>query len=161
MADTPTASVVKHALGWYEREYGSQPRNVFLLEPTSPLRCVEDIWEAAALLGDGDCNAVMGVCEAHDPPQWTLHARADGTLEPADKDRYLLRRQDLPMSYIPGPIYAIETRAFLETEGFLTNRTRFFVVPRERAIDIDTEIDFLFAELLLERGHGAMAAASC
>jgi CMP-N-acetylneuraminic acid synthetase len=34
----------------------------------------------------------------------------------------------------------------------LTDRTHFFVVPRLRAIDIDTEFDLLFAEFLLQHG---------
>ncbi len=160
LAETPTAPVVEHAVSWCERERGSRPRAIFLLEPTSPLRRAEDIREAAALLGQPDCDAAMGVYEAKDVPEWTLRARPDGTLAPAYPRLFLSRRQDLPPSYIPGLVYAIETDAFLETRGFLTDRTRFFVVPEIRAVDIDTETDFAFAEFLIERGalHAAPRA---
>jgi len=152
--ETPMAPVVSHALKRCEQAYGSRPESLFLLQPTSPLRDAEDIERAAALLERDDCNSVMGVHEVDDPPQWALRAGASEMLEPvADWNLYLARRQDLPPSYLDGPIYAIETDAFLATGRFLTDRTRFFVLPRLRAIDIDTEIDFLFAEFLLERGH--------
>ena len=153
-ADTPTAPVVEHAVEWFESERGDRPDRVFLLEPTSPFRRPSDIRAGASILEEGGCDAVLGVAEANDPPQWSLLADSDGLLRPAaGRDQYLSRRQDLPSSYLSGPLYAIRTAAFLEQGGFLTDRTRFFVVPAIRAIDIDTEMDFLFAEFVLERGH--------
>lgn len=110
------------------------------------------------MLGEGACNAVMGVYEADHPPQWSLRSGAGGMLEPVtDWSEYLARRQELPPSYLDGPVYAIETSAFSRVGRFLTDRTRFFVVPRLRAIDIDTEIDFMFAEFLLERERATAA----
>jgi CMP-N,N'-diacetyllegionaminic acid synthase len=158
-ASTPMSPVVEHALAWNERERGSLPRRIFLLQPTSPLRSGEDIRTAARMLDTEDCDAVMGVFEADDPPQWGLRANAGGMLRPiASWDQYMARRQDLPATYLDGALYAIHTDAFLAHKRFLTKRTRFFVMPRDRAIDIDTEIDFLFAEFLLTRRGEADAS---
>jgi CMP-N-acetylneuraminic acid synthetase len=153
--DTPMAPVVEHALRW-RCEQGARPRHIFMLQPTSPLRSAEDIRLAASILESDDCDAVMGVFEADDPPQWALRADRHGMLRPtAGLDEYLARRQDLPVAYIDGPMYAIHADAFLAVGRFLTERTRFFVVPHERAVDIDTEIDFQFAEFLLARRSDA------
>lgn len=151
--DAPMAPVVEHAVEWRTREQGSKPQSIFLLQPTSPLRSVDDIRAAASLLHKGGCDAAMGVFEADDPPHWGLRADSSGMLQPtASWSQYLSRRQDLPPTYFDGPIYAIKTDAFLARKRFLTDQTRFFVVPRLRAIDIDTEMDFLFAEFLLKHG---------
>jgi CMP-N-acetylneuraminic acid synthetase len=160
-AETPMAPVIEHAIEFHRHERGSRPCHIFLLQPTSPFRSADDIRRAASILEGDDCDAVMGVFEADDPPQWALRAGSDGMLGPlAEWEQYLARRQDLPQSYLDGPLYAIETEAFLASERFLTGRTRFFVVPRLRAIDIDTEMDFLFAEFLLEHGHVRLDPAS-
>jgi CMP-N-acetylneuraminic acid synthetase len=157
-SETPTAPVVEHALGWWEREREAMPQRIFLLEPTSPFRSAQDIREAATLLDRDDCDAVMGVFAADDPPQWGLRVDAAGLLAPASSwEHYMCRRQDLPPTYIAGPLYAIETAAFLEHGRFLTDRTRSLVVPRLRAIDIDTEADFLFAEFLAAHGDAVEA----
>ncbi len=152
--DTPMAPVVEHAVEWWERERGMPPHSIFLLQPSSPLTAASDILQAASLLSSGECDSVMGVFEADDPPQWGLRPTPDGWLGPvAEWEEYLSRRQDLPPTYFDGPVYAIETGAFLAGKRFLTERTRFFLVPRLRAIDIDTEFDFMFAEFLLEHGR--------
>jgi CMP-N,N'-diacetyllegionaminic acid synthase len=158
--DTPMAPVVEHAVDWWQHERGTRPRSIVLLHPSSPLRDASDIQEAASVLSLGNCDSVIGVFEADDPPQWGLTATADGWLRPvATLEEYLSRRQDLPATYLDGPLYAIHTDAFLDKRRFLTERTRFFVIPRHRAIDIDTEYDFLFAEFLLRHGHELAAHA--
>jgi CMP-N,N'-diacetyllegionaminic acid synthase len=145
---TPMPPVIEHAVSWYERRYGP-PTRIFVLQPTSPFRSSGDIREASALLRD-DADSVMAVFEPADPPQWALRATGSGYLEPnASLAEYMSRRQDLMRTYFDGPLYAIEARAFDKHKRFLTERTSFFVVPAERAIDIDTEDDFRFAEFLL------------
>lgn len=152
--ETAMPDVVENALHWCEANR-ELPRHIFLLQPTSPLRAAEDIRAAVAMLDAGGCDSVMAVFEAPDPPQWVLRSNAREFLEPAFAlTDYLARRQDLPPAYLDGPLYAIETQAFREHRRFLTERTRFFVIPPERALDIDTERDFRFAEFLIADGAG-------
>ncbi|HEY7960550.1 MAG TPA: acylneuraminate cytidylyltransferase family protein [Solirubrobacteraceae bacterium] len=151
-AQTPMAPVIEHAIEWLSVRQAAPPENLFLLQPTSPLRSAIDIREAAQILAGESCESVMGVFEADDPHQWSLSIDREGLLRPAfAREEYLARRQDLKPTYFDGPIHAIRTAAFLRAKSFLTDRTRCFVVPRARAIDIDTEIDFLFAEFLFSR----------
>ncbi len=149
---SPMPPVFEHALQWVEQNEGIKPEYVFLLHPTSPFRTGSDIRKCYEMLKEGDCDAVMGVFKSDDPPQWTLTADKDGYLHPLFpmKD-YLARRQDIPTAYFDGPIYGIRTKVFLEGQTFLAAKTRFFVIPRLRAIDIDEEIDFRFAEFIAEK----------
>ncbi len=155
-ADTSAMfGVVEHALSWYEGR-GGTPTRIFLLQPTSPLRSAGDIREAARLLSE-DCDAVMGVFETPQTPYWSLRGGTAGYLEPVfSLEHYLSRRQDLEALFFDGPLYAIETGSFRRYERFLTPRTRFFVIPPSRAIDIDTEFDFRLAEFLITQA-GAMS----
>ena len=62
------------------------------------------------------------------------------------------RRQDLPESYaLNGAIYAFERAWFLATGGLQIADAVPYVMPTERSIDIDTELDFMFAEMCMAR----------
>ncbi|MFA5049560.1 MAG: acylneuraminate cytidylyltransferase family protein [Candidatus Micrarchaeia archaeon] len=151
--ETPMPPVVEHAIEYYKEKNGSYPQYTFLLQPTSPLRSAKDLRASYKILSRGDCEAILGVFEADDPPQWTLIANANGFLKPLfPLAEYLARRQKLKPTYFDGPIYAFRTDAFLKYKRFLMEKTRFYVIPRFRAIDIDTEFDFKFAEFLLKSG---------
>ncbi len=144
--------VIEHAIEHFKKENGGYPKFTFLLQPTSPFRSSEDLKKAFELISKGDCDSVMGVFEADDPPQWALTPDENGLLKPLFplKD-YLARRQDLPPAYFDSPVYAFQTDAFLKQKKFLMEKTRYFVVPRERSVDIDSQLDFDFAEFLIKR----------
>ena len=69
----------------------------------------------------------------------------DGTVEP-------LRRQDLsPNAYKRnGAIYLIR-RDRLEEGRLYGDSIRGLVMPEDRSVDIDTELDFLIADMLMSR----------
>ncbi len=148
----PMPPVIEHAVGWHRAQGNQQPDYLFILQPSSPLRNAHDIKDAYAILKKGDCDSVMAVFEAENPPQWTLTPDKNGFLKPLfPLDQYLSRRQDLAPAYFDAPIYSIRTDAFLKYKRFLTDKTRYTVIPRERAVDIDVEADFLFAEFLVSK----------
>lgn len=149
---TPMPPVIEHGIDFFKKDNGFIPKFVFLLQPTSPFRSPEDLKNAFEIISKGDCDSVMGVFDADDPPQWTLTPDENGFLRPLFplKD-YLARRQDLPPAYFDSPVYAFKTEEFIRQKKFLMEKTRYFVVPRERAVDIDSILDFDFAEFLMKR----------
>ncbi len=148
----PMPPVIEHALEHHIKNKKSEPEWIYILQPTSPLRSKEDVLSGHAIAQKESCDSVMGVFEADDPPQWTLTPDENGFLKPLFPiEKYLARRQDLEKAYFDAPLYAIKTSAFRKYKRFLTDKTRYFVVPRERAVDIDTELDFKFAEFLVGR----------
>lgn len=65
-----------------------------------------------------------------------------------------MRRQDLkPDAYIrSGSIYALSRKHLMEeNRRFGSKHSRPYILPPERAINVDTEIDFLIAEKILEK----------
>ena len=79
-----------------------------------------------------------------------LKEKQDGYYELVMKLNDITRRQDAPevfdittVCYVARPSYILKTNALLE------GKVTVSIVPKHRAIDIDTELDFKFAEFLL------------
>ena len=61
------------------------------------------------------------------------------------------RRQDLPVFYrLNGAIYLAETDYLQECNGFLGPDTFAYEMPKERSVDIDSDVDFKLAALLVK-----------
>ena len=62
------------------------------------------------------------------------------------------RRQDVPpVVAVNGAVYVAEWSWFRSNKSFIGTDTRAYIMPAERSIDIDSEMDFALAQLLLER----------
>lgn len=122
-----------------------QPAWLLLLQPTSPLRTASDICAAAALAGESD--AVVSLASAS---QWLHRVDRDGFLEPL-VDVPMTRRQDAPPAYaLNGAIYLVRTEALRRERTFCPRRTRAYIMPPERSVDIDTALDWTWAQMLAE-----------
>jgi len=66
----------------------------------------------------------------------------------------VVRRQDAPACYdMNASIYVWKRAALLSDERVVSTNTGLYVMPEERSIDIDTELDFAFVEFLASRGE--------
>ena len=156
--DTPTLPVLQHAVDHVERRDGVAIDWVMILQPTSPLRTKEDIKAAGGLAAAGDCDTVVSVrqvsnCHPYkikkmDSEGW-LVPFIDGSVEP-------LRRQDLvPDAYQRnGAIYLVR-RDRLRENRLYGDRIRPYIMADDRSVDIDTQVDFHLAEVLLSKHEGA------
>lgn len=125
-----------------------------LLQPTSPLRTGEDIDRCVRLLHETGADTTLTVTEPDKSPYWMYVEAKDGTLRPLLDTEYSLRqRQDTPRVLVPnGAVYVTRTGYFLEHGVFKSPTMRGCVMPRERSLDIDTELDFLIMRALLSPG---------
>ena len=148
-----TVAVTLHALDWLESHEAFTPEVVVLLPATTPLRGTEHIDAALETLrAHGDAEAVVAVTEPDYPPYWML-SLADGRLSWLfPEGGRVSRRQDLPQAYRPnGSIYAIRVAALREQRTFYPRVTRGYLMPRDVSVNIDSEMDFRLAELLLAK----------
>ena len=122
-----------------------------LLQPTSPLRKAEDIRNAHTIFRERDANAVVGVCETPHSPLWCNTLPADLSLMRfLRKDIADLPRQSLPKYYIiNGSLYWVKTTYFLQNHDIYREKAFACIMPRERSIDIDDELDFHIAEAIM------------
>ncbi|HEV7406408.1 MAG TPA: acylneuraminate cytidylyltransferase family protein [Chthoniobacteraceae bacterium] len=144
--ETPMLDVALDALAKLEAD-GFVADALLLLQPTSPLRGAKDLQAAAALLGDSD--AVVSVAPVKQHPHWLQRIDETGRLQPYEPASEAARRQDLPAVYaLNGAIYFVRTEALRRERTFRPAGTKAYVMPPERSVDIDTEIDWQLAELL-------------
>jgi N-acylneuraminate cytidylyltransferase len=148
--DSPTISAVIHALGKFEAE-GYVPEAVILLQPTSPLRTFNDVDSALELFFQEECESVISVCEIEHSPYWSFKAEKK-YIEPLFDEKYLkMRRQELPMVYIPcGAIFISRPETLFTAKSFYSSKTLPYIMPRERSIDIDSMFDLMEADLILK-----------
>lgn len=153
--DTPGIAPILHAIDWFAQSEAYAPDAVMCLQPTSPLRTVEDIDNAVALSQHADADAVVSGVIAAQHPYWMKQTDASGRVRPfLDLATPPTRRQDLPAVYaLNGALYLARRTVLIERETWYTDRTYLYIMPEERSLDIDTPWDLHLADLVLAARH--------
>ena len=148
--DTPSLPVLQHAIGYLEEVKDYHPEIIVILQPTSPLRIVDDIDSAIEEFLKGGYQSIASVCEAEHPPHW-MYTLAGSRLKPVIRGgEKVIRRQDAPKVYrLNGAVYVSSRDTTMKENRVLCRHTRAYIMPVERSIDIDTELDLKLAELLM------------
>jgi len=135
--------VIKHAIN----EVGDDYDIVMILQPTSPLRKAEDIDGALEFMQENGGEVLVSICEARKPINWYYSMDENGVLRPC------VQKNNIKTSclYLPNGALFIADIAFYEKiNSFYTEKTLGYSMPEERSVDVDTYIDFLFAEMFVK-----------
>jgi len=152
--DTSSFLVCQHVIRYLEEIKNFYPDVVVVLQPTSPRRIVEDVDRAVEKFLEADCDTVVSVCEAEHPPHWMYTLEGDRMKPVIPGGEKITRRQDTPKIYrLNGAVYVTSRDIIMNENRVLGNDTRAYIMPIERSIDIDTELDFQFADLLMKKGE--------
>lgn len=140
--------VVRHVLSAFPGKF----RTLVLLQPTSPLRTAADIDSCVEPVVKGTARSAMTITEVDHHPGKTV-VLIDDLIEPFTTDADMeAQRQALREVYRQnGAVYAVGVEDFLDEDRFYLRPCHGVVVPRERSIDIDDELDLALAELTLQR----------
>lgn len=158
----PKLPAIRHCLDEAERQLGLAFDILVDLDATSPLRLPEDIGAVVELVEKEPGANIITAAPARRSPYFNLvEGRADGTVglskPPASP---VFRRQDAPECFdMNASIYAWWAREFRADPAVFAARTRLYVMPEERSLDIDSELDFRLVEFVLESRAAAAAAA--
>ena len=148
----------RHALKYLEIAEGHLPEAMLSVPATAPLRTPADLEKCLDEYEKGEVDVVITVTEAHRSPYFNMvKNNADGTVELVNPPpRTITRRQDVPQVYDMATVAYVARPSFVITRNAIfAGRVRAVKVPAERAIDIDTLLDFQFAECLLKIRHEA------
>lgn len=145
-----TYEVLIHALDFY-RDRGIDYDTLVLLQPTSPMRTADDVRAAMALYSP-DIDMVVTVKEAASNPYYNCYETDnDGFLHISKGDGGYTRRQDAPKVWeYNGAVYVINVESLRRMPLSAFTRRRMSVMPAERSVDLDTPVDWLIAEKLIE-----------
>jgi len=157
--NSPEWHAWQHAIRTLEAAPGARKIDAFVTVPTtSPLRKVEDVDACIDMLLNTDADVVITVRPAERSPYFNMVSIDENgathlIIPPAAT---LHTRQSTPKSYdITTVAYAARPSYVLSAPSLLAGKVRSVIVPRERAIDIDTELDFEIAEFLMSRQEHA------
>ena len=148
--DPPGIDPVIHALHQLAEQYDY----VMLLQPTSPLRTVEDIDGCIRYCIQEGAPACISVSLTDKHPYWMHTIDERHRLHPfLPTARSIQRRQDLPPVYLEnGAVYIAQKGFLLNKKSFTAEETLAYIMPPERSWDIDNESDFYYCSLL-KGGH--------
>lgn len=152
---TDSASVlpaIEHGLAQWEEAKKQRVSTFVLLQPTSPTRAANDIAGAIDLFENAGVGSVVTGSLAKASPYFSmLEEQPDGSVAVSKRvDPPYVRRQDAPKCYeMNGSIYVIDRDRFSSDQRSLYLDTRIYEMSEEASVDIDTELDFKLAELIL------------
>lgn len=154
--DTLGIQVIQHAIREMEA-LGERFDAVFTLQPTNPLRRAEDIDGAIELFERTGADSVISFVEVGDnhparmkflDPQGRVVDPPFGELVEGQ------RRQDLPKLYLrEGSVYLTRRDVLVNEHSFKGRDCRAWMIPADRACNIDEPVDWIVAEALV-RHHG-------
>ena len=136
----------------------SQYDYLVLLQPTSPLRTAADIDAAIRKAVESGADSVTSVTETEHSPLWSNTLPVDGSMADFIKPTNNKRSQDLSTYYrLNGAIYVVDVSAFLTNKQFIQSMGFAHIMPQQRSVDIDTQLDLLYAESVINffSTHGA------
>lgn len=148
----PKIPAIRHALLESEKHFGKRYDYIVDLDATAPLRNISDLVEALQQFEQAGYDALVTAMPARRSPYFNLIEQgADGRVDLAKKlDRPIARRQDSPKCFDMNASFDIWRRDILLTSDTLfTGNTGLYVMPEERSIDIDSELDWRIVEMLM------------
>lgn len=136
------------------RDTGVDLELLVALPATAPLRDVDDVERSIAKALATDADVVLTVTPAARSPYFTMVqlAEDDHATLLLRGEQAIHRRQDAPpvfeitpVAYVARPDYVLRSGSMFE------GHVKAVVVPPERSVDIDTELDLALATVLVER----------
>lgn len=153
----PKVSVIQHALLTVEKIAKHQYDTIVDLDVTSPLRYISDISNVVNRLETTKVSNVITGNPSRRSPYFNLVELNDKGFVRLSKplSSQIFCRQDSPSCYdLNASIYAWNRLALLNNSNIFNEDTQLYIMPEERSIDIDTELDFQIVEFLMnKRGH--------
>lgn len=146
---TGSREVILDAMAWADSR-GIAYDCIILLQPTSPLRTVDDILGTIQAFTPGTDMAVS-VCPSDANPYYNLfETDARGILHICKGDGMFTRRQDIPevLEY-NGAVYVINPQSIRDMELGAFPVRRPYVMQTSRSIDLDTPADWARAEQMI------------
>jgi N-acylneuraminate cytidylyltransferase/CMP-N,N'-diacetyllegionaminic acid synthase len=152
--------VALHALDWFSQQRGESYDTLIILLPTSPFCHAQDIRDALGVYRSKQVEFLMSVAKEVHSPLSSLILR-DGELSPLHPE-WINRTGAKAVEDVPvlvranGAVTIVNVEAFKREQNYYGYPLAAYEMPWERSIDIDTELDFQFAEFLAGRIDGLL-----
>lgn len=151
--DAPERLAWRHAIEWVKSSEYQDMDIMVSLPTTAPLRTLEEVEEAIVYYEKG-WDTVISVSPTERHPSFNMvNVENDGSLSlvclPAEVKAC---RQDFRKVYNIATAFYVSSPDFvMHAESYWDGRVGAVEIPAQHAVDIDTPMDFEFAEFLLRR----------
>lgn len=145
---TGLAPVLRWVLEQY-RLRGERYEQVCCIMPNAPLTGSQDLVDAFDIFNKQDGGyplLVFARCPV--PIEWTFRRGADGLMAAVSPESLSVRSQDFEDAYYECGPFSIWCPEQLENDNPLAGQVLSYILPAERAVDIDTPEDLVYAEHL-------------
>lgn len=151
---------IKHTLDWLRDKEGYEPDIVVRALATVPMQLPDDIDQVVSkLINEPKADSAVVIAEAKQHPHKALKLVSDDVggkklvthITESSREVTPLSRQSYEKAYFRANTVACRTSVIREKDSLSGDLVRYHIIPQERAVDIDTENDFLLAELLLQK----------
>ncbi len=151
---SPTELALIHVVETLKNKDGYDADAVVTLEPTSPLRTHELIDKCIETLLNTDCDSVISVTETRE----CFGRMVDGKFDYLIMDQRRRRQEREPIYKESSTVYVTKTETLLKRKSVIGERLYAVVARHDEAIDINTPLDFVIAEAVMQwRERGSYA----
>ena len=150
--DSPEWLAWRHALNYLRETSGAWPEVMVSVPTIAPLRLPKDIEACLDKYQEGNVDIVITVTDAHRSPYFNMvKPNTDGTVSLVNPPlSAIANRQDAPVIYDIATVCYVANPEFVMTHNAtFEGRVKAVNIPKERALDIDTLLDFQIAESIL------------
>jgi N-acylneuraminate cytidylyltransferase len=140
-----------NVINYLEKEQQYKPDIITFLQCTSPLTNAEDIDGTIKLLIDKNLDTCFAVTKF----DYFLWEEKNGEVIGINHDKsFRLMRQQRTSQFIEtGAVYVMKTDGFLNKKFRFFGNMGYYIMPKERVLEIDEPIDFKIAELLIKENN--------
>ena len=156
---SPEVDFVKHMLSWLEDNENYKPDLIVRMLATSPLQKSADIDSAIKmLLQDKKSDSAVIISEMRQHPLKALKiiedergSRLVSYFGDSGREVTPIARQNYEKAYVRSNVIICRREVIEKTDSLTGDNVRYHIIPQEGAIDIDSELDFEIAEILLNK----------
>jgi len=151
--DSAKIPVIQHVLRESEKKFNCKFEHVIDLDVTSPLRNAQDIRNAyKVFLKDEFDNLITGTRSGRNP-YFNMIEIKKGKVELSKKLKNTpISRQLSPEVYDMNASIYIWSRDFLlKRDNLFSGKLGFYEMPKDRSIDIDSQLDWDIVKMLLKK----------
>lgn len=156
--NSPEVDYVKHMLNHLKNKENYIPDIVVRMMATIPLQSTDDIDSVIEkLIMEKEADSAVVISEARQHPEKALKLITDNKgikklvtyFSESGREVTPIARQNYEKAYFRGNIIACRSDIIFKTNSLTGDLVKYHIIPQERAIDIDNEIDFLICENLM------------
>lgn len=148
-----TAQAVDNYIYTIERlskEWKTPIEEFVVLQPTSPLRIVEDIDGAIEEFVNKKADSVISYTPEAHPVSWHKYLNEDNSFVDIF-DSSIANRQDHRVSYYPNGAVYVFRFSIIKERKYFTDKSYAYIMPRSRSVDIDYKDDFEYVKFLMSK----------